>query len=156
MANRGGPAWKPWLVLVVVLLVGWMSWPRDAASPPSDARRESTPATLPPLEAPRPGPVATDVASAASLPSEAFDTIRLVQRGGPYPHRQDGGVFGNREGHLPRRSRGWYREYTVDTPGRSNRGARRIVTGGNPPSEWYYTDDHYDSFRRIDVDGMLP
>ncbi len=56
-------------------------------------------------------------------------------------------MFGNREGHLPRKPRGWYREYTVDTPGLSHRGARRIVTGGNPPQTWHYTSDHYDSFR---------
>jgi ribonuclease T1 len=83
----------------------------------------------------------------AFLPPEARSTIALIQRGGPFPHRQDGGVFGNREGHLPRQPRGWYREYTVDTPGLSHRGARRIVTGGQPPRDWYYTDDHYDSFR---------
>ena len=56
---------------------------------------------------------------------------------------------------LPRQPRGWYREYTVDTPGLSHRGARRIVTGGNPPREWYYTDDHYDSFRGFDVAGRM-
>jgi len=156
MANRRSTAWKPRLVLVVVLLIGWMSWSRDAAMPVQDAGRDATPSTLPPLETRRTGSLPPDVASPASLPPEALRTIRLVQRGGPYPHRQDGGVFGNREGHLPRKGRGWYREYTVDTPGRSNRGARRIVTGGNPPSEWYYTDDHYDSFRRIDLDGAMP
>ena len=66
-------------------------------------------------------------------------------------------MFGNREGHLPRKPRGWYREYTVETPGLSHRGARRIVTGGDPPREWYYTDDHYDSFRPFDPhgDGVL-
>ena len=83
----------------------------------------------------------------AFLPAEARATIDLIQRGGPYPHRQDGSTFGNREQRLPRRQHGWYREYTVPTPGLSHRGARRIVTGGDPPSEWYYTDDHYDSFR---------
>ena len=87
---------------------------------------------------------------------EARRTIALVQRGGPFPYRQDGGIFGNREGHLPRQSRGWYREYTVDTPGLGHRGARRIITGGQPPREWYYTDDHYDSFRRFDVAGSAP
>ena len=83
-------------------------------------------------------------------------TIALVQRGGPFPYRQYGGIFGNRAGHLPRQSRGWYREYTVDTPGLGHRGARRIITGGQPPREWYYTDDHYDSFRRFDVAGSAP
>lgn len=59
-------------------------------------------------------------------------------------------MFGNREGRLPRQPKGWYREYTVDTPGLGHRGARRIVTGGMPPTQWFYTDDHYDSFRRFD------
>ena len=84
------------------------------------------------------------------LPAEARDTIALIHRGGPFPHRQDGSVFGNRESHLPRQPRGWYHEYTVDTPGLSHRGTRRIITGGNPPQVWYYTSDHYDSFRAFD------
>lgn len=84
------------------------------------------------------------------LPPEALATIVVIQRGGPFQHRQDGGVFGNREGRLPRQPRGWYREYTVDTPGLGHRGARRIVTGGAPPSEWFYSGDHYESFRRFD------
>ena len=87
----------------------------------------------------------------AFLPAEARATIGLIQRDGPFPHRQDGSVFGNREQRLPQRSRGYYREYTVDTPGLSHRGARRIVTGGDPPEAWYYTDDHYDSFRSFHV-----
>ncbi|GHE19956.1 ribonuclease domain-containing protein [Halomonas urumqiensis] len=73
-------------------------------------------------------------------------TLRLIERGGPYPHAQDDTTFFNREGRLPSRSRGYYREYTVETPGLSHRGARRIVTGGNPPEIFYYTDDHYASF----------
>ena len=87
----------------------------------------------------------------AFLPAEARQTISLIQRGGPFPHRQDGGTFGNREQRLPQRPRGYYREYTVDTPGAGNRGARRIVTGGDPVEAWYYTDDHYDSFRSFSV-----
>ncbi|MDQ3040535.1 MAG: ribonuclease, partial [Pseudomonadota bacterium] len=86
------------------------------------------------------------------MPVEAADTIGRIQRGGPFPHQQDGSVFGNREGHLPRKPRGWYHEYTVETPGVSHRGARRIITGGNPPQVWYYTSDHYDSFRAFDPD----
>lgn len=87
----------------------------------------------------------------AFLPPEARATVALIQRGGPFPHPQDGSVFGNYEGHLPRQPRGWYHEYTVPTPGARNRGTRRIVTGGTPPREWYYTDNHYASFRRFDV-----
>ncbi|HDS1041191.1 TPA: ribonuclease [Stenotrophomonas maltophilia] len=85
------------------------------------------------------------------LPAEARQTIALIQRGGPYPHRQDGSTFGNREAQLPQRPRGYYREYTVDTPGARTRGTRRIVTGGDPPEAWYYTDDHYASFRSFTV-----
>lgn len=81
------------------------------------------------------------------LPAEALATVALIQRGGPYPHRQDDKTFGNREGLLPTEARGYYREYTVPTPGSADRGARRIVTGGSPPSVWYYTDDHYRSFQ---------
>src|SRR5690554_5700689 len=84
------------------------------------------------------------------LPAEAHATIALIDRGGPYPYRQDGTVFQNRQRLLPQRPRGHYREFTVDTPGLAHRGARRIVTGGDPPGEWYYTDDHYNSFRRFE------
>jgi ribonuclease T1 len=81
------------------------------------------------------------------LPHEARETLALIKAGGPFPYPRDGAVFGNREGLLPKRDRGYYREYTVKTPGAKDRGARRIVTGRN--SEYYYTDDHYRSFRRI-------
>jgi guanyl-specific ribonuclease Sa len=83
------------------------------------------------------------------LPREAQETLKLIERGGPFPHRQDGTVFQNREGLLPDRPRGYYREYTVRTPGARDRGARRIVTGGDPPTVFYYTEDHYRSFRPI-------
>ena len=73
-------------------------------------------------------------------------TMRLIDKGGPFPHSQDGTVFQNREGRLPEEPRGYYHEYTVETPGLDHRGARRIVTGGNPPEIFYYTADHYDSF----------
>ena len=83
----------------------------------------------------------------AELPAEARHTLALIKAGGPYPYQRDGTVFGNREGLLPRRSRGYYREYTVRTPGARDRGARRIVAGKG--GEFYYTADHYRSFRRI-------
>jgi len=75
--------------------------------------------------------------------------LRLIDAGGPFPHRRDGVVFQNRERRLPAQARGYYHEYTVPTPGARDRGARRIVTGGNPPAAFYYTDDHYSTFRRI-------
>lgn len=81
------------------------------------------------------------------LPPEALVTIELIERGGPFPYRQDGAVFQNRERLLPRQPQGYYHEYTVETPGESDRGARRIVTGEG--GDMYYTDDHYASFKRI-------
>ena len=83
----------------------------------------------------------------AHLPPEARETLARIQSGGPFPHPQDGRVFQNRENLLPGRERGYYREYTVKTPGARDRGARRIVSGRG--GEYYYTDDHYRSFRRI-------
>ena len=82
-----------------------------------------------------------------ALPPEARQTLALIKAGGPFPYAKDGSAFGNREGLLPKRKRGYYREYTVKTPGAGDRGARRIVSG--MPGEYYYTDDHYRSFKRI-------
>ncbi len=81
------------------------------------------------------------------LPREAQETYVLILDGGPYPYRQDDQVFGNREGLLPQQDYGWYREYTVPTPGSSDRGARRFVVGED--DVFFYTDDHYDSFREV-------
>ncbi|MFC5869581.1 guanyl-specific ribonuclease [Aquincola agrisoli] len=88
----------------------------------------------------------------SQLPAEARATERLIRVGGPFPYQKDGSVFGNRERLLPRQSRGFYREYTVKTPGVRHRGARRIVCGGRQPTQpeaCYYTQDHYASFSRI-------
>jgi ribonuclease T1 len=91
----------------------------------------------------------------AALPSEAQATLALIKSGGPFPYAKDGSVFGNREKMLPPRQRGYYREYTVKTPGARDRGARRIVAGAGSAGdvrssgEYYYSDDHYNSFRRI-------
>lgn len=81
------------------------------------------------------------------LPREARETLELIAKGGPFPYERDGVVFGNFEKRLPIRERGYYREYTVRTPGIKHRGARRIVVGRN--GECYYTDDHYQSFKRV-------
>lgn len=81
------------------------------------------------------------------LPKEAQTTLRLVKVNGPFPYKRDGATFGNFEGRLPKKARGYYKEYTVPTPGARDRGARRIVAGRN--GEYYYTDDHYQTFRRI-------
>jgi len=88
----------------------------------------------------------TDTKTSA-LPIEARQTLALIKAGGPFPYSQDGKTFQNREKILPRKQRGYYREYTVKTPGAKDRGARRIVAGRD--GEYYYTDDHYRSFRRI-------
>ena len=80
------------------------------------------------------------------------NTLALIQQGGPYPYPdKDGTTFGNRENRLPAEARGYYREYTVPTPGVAHRGAKRIVTGGNPPTVYYLTLDHYDSFGKLEV-----
>jgi ribonuclease T1 len=81
------------------------------------------------------------------LPRQAQDTIRLIDKGGPFPFDRDGITFQNREGILPKKPNGYYHEYTVITPGSSDRGARRIIAGDL--GELYYTDDHYDSFREV-------
>jgi len=91
-----------------------------------------------------------------ALPPEAAHTLHLIRQGGPFPYpRKDGSSFGNFEKRLPLQPRGYYREYTVPTPGRQDRGARRIIAGTGrsgdvaTSGEYYYTDDHYLSFRRI-------
>ena len=91
----------------------------------------------------------------AELPKEARDTLALIRKGGPFPYRKDGATFGNFEKQLPTRTRGYYREYTVPTAGARDRGARRIVAGAGASGdvrtsgEYYYTDDHYRTFRRV-------
>lgn len=87
------------------------------------------------------------IVQVSDLPPEAAETLSLIDSGGPYPYDEDDGPFGNFEGILPDHDRGYYREYTVETPGLSHRGARRIVTGSD--GEFYWTDDHYSSFSRI-------
>jgi guanyl-specific ribonuclease Sa len=140
-------SWKTLLPLVVlVLVVGYLYSQRHATVAP--------PAAPPPIAAPADQPEIQPAPTAqlpAFLPPEARETLALIARGGPYPYRQDGVVFGNYEHLLPNQPRGWYHEYTVETPGAHDRGARRIITGGNPPEVYYYTDDHYRSFRAFKV-----
>ena len=131
------------LALLVVAIVAALEW-WSPGSPP-DAPAGSP---VPEHGAP-PGRPAPDVP--AFLPPEAVTTLELIASGGPYPYERDGTVFQNRERRLPAQPRGYYREYTVPTPGSRDRGARRIVSGGDPPEVFYYTDDHYRSFREVQV-----
>jgi ribonuclease T1 len=123
------------LLLAVFALAGCQAAPssaQPASSPPASAAAGAVPACT------------------KDLPPEAREVVEDVEAGGPYEYpRNDGVTFGNREGLLPDEDPGYYREFTVRTPGESNRGARRIVTGGpdeRDPEHWYYTDDHYESF----------
>ncbi|RZI40725.1 ribonuclease [Herbaspirillum sp. HC18] len=97
------------------------------------------------------GPDSSRVVAIEKLPKEAQQTLALIKKGGPFPYPKDGSVFRNYEGVLPKQKRGYYHEFTVPTPGVRNRGARRIISGGDPATsgEYYYTDDHYATFRRI-------
>lgn len=150
---------KPTLLVVAILLAlaVWF-WPKTATqqvvSPASETMSASR-ASTPDVSARSSLPATVD-AWPEFLPREARETVAAIQRGGPFPHRQDGEVFRNRERLLPRRPHGFYREYTVDTPGVGHRGERRIITGGSPPQVWYYTDDHYDSFRAFEARAARP
>jgi ribonuclease T1 len=93
------------------------------------------------------GPVDLGTVPVEALPAEARGTLDLIRAGGPFPYAKDGSIFGNRERLLPPRQRGFYREYTVPTPGGRDRGARRIIAGDG--REFYWTADHYRSFQRI-------
>jgi ribonuclease T1 len=103
-------------------------------------------------QAKEPAQVGLETVALSQLPTEARATERLIRAGGPFPYPKDGTTFGNRERQLPIERRGYYREYTVKTPGSSGRGARRIVCGGRQPTApdaCFYTSDHYTSFRRV-------
>ena len=147
-------ALKP-LLLLVVLAVAALLWGRHTSEPTPPGSVVSQSATPPAsMESPSAtAPVTTPSRSDLPpfLPPEAADTLRRIASGGPYEHRQDGVVFQNREGRLPAKPEGYYHEYTVDTPGLDYRGARRIITGGMPPQIYYYTDDHYRTFRQFEV-----
>jgi len=134
-----------WLRLAVLLffaLVAAEWWSARAPTGTAEA-----PAAAPSS----PAATAAESRYPAFLPPEALVTLERIERGGPFPYDRDGTTFQNRERLLPGRPRGYYREYTVATPGSRDRGARRIVTGGNPPEVYYYTDDHYRSFRRVEI-----
>ncbi|KZC18397.1 ribonuclease [Rhodanobacter sp. FW510-R12] len=131
---------KP-LILLAIIIVTLALWNRHGSTP--------QPGIAPTASAP--SQASATASPADALPPEAHDTLERIARGGPFERSQDGAVFGNYEGLLPKQPRGYYHEYTVATPGARNRGARRIITGGTPPVVWYYTDDHYRSFRRLEA-----
>ena len=131
--RNAGSGWRRALAIVLLSLAGLGP---VAARGPSPADATTAEATI----------------AAAQLPPQGRDVLALIHQGGPFRHDKDGTVFGNRERLLPLQPRGYYREYTVRTPGVRDRGARRIVCGGQQPvrpDACYYTDDHYASFRRI-------
>ncbi|GAA3388797.1 ribonuclease domain-containing protein [Streptomyces roseoviridis] len=124
------------LPVVAALLSTLFAGPATAAAPPPAGVLVTAPSRV--------GSICS-----SHLPAQAHDTLGLIRSGGPYPFRQDGSVFSNREGILPSRTTGYYHEYTVITPGSPTRGARRIVTG-SAEREDYYTADHYASFDLVD------
>lgn len=142
------------LALLVLFIVGgllFQMWPSgDSVGSVSSDERAKTSARLD--EAGRADPATTNViydrtVAVEDLPPNAIDTLLLIEQDGPFPYRKDGATFQNREGRLPDRRQGHYREFTVDTPGSPDRGARRIVAGDD--GELYWTADHYDSFAQI-------
>ena len=144
----GNPGYDPRMSRIVRLVVyllavlGLIYWF-------SDRQHELSAPTV--AVAPAPAGPAVDVARAPDfLPPEAVETLRAIVHGGPFPYDRDGVVFQNREGRLPEQPRGYYHEYTVTTPGSRDRGARRIIAGGDPPAVFYYTDDHYRTFRPVE------
>ena len=128
-------------LIVLVLVVGWLYFQPSQQRSQVDTTQPQARSSSGSNEA------GTCPILPAFLPQEAYQTIKLIESAGPFPHRQDGAVFGNRENLLPQQANGYYHEYTVETPDSPDRGARRIITGGTPPAIYYYTDDHYRSFR---------
>ena len=153
-----------WLTAAVVLIGLW-AWTQQsrngALHAPDPAPTATTPANRSDPSTAIAFPTTTTPSNHTPhypglLPREAHAVLDDIARGGPYDYRQDGNVFQNRERRLPSQPRGYYREYTVETPGSGDRGPRRIVTGGgigggSLPREYWYSDDHYRSFRRFDV-----
>ena len=131
-------------VFLAFIVVEWAGGAIPGCTPVSTPSAENSPAAVSevPLQQNQSGGV-----SLSSLPEQARDTLKLIKQGGPFPYSKDDTVFSNYEGLLPAKPTGYYHEYTVITPGSPDRGARRIVAGA--PGEYYYTADHYRSFKRI-------
>lgn len=141
----------PLLVLALVLGLWWVA-NRDVATSAGGASGTRSSATAGPSGTAHPSTTDTpdsglETVAESGLTREARATLALIRAGGPYPYDQDDRTFQNREGILPQQQRGYYREYTVETPGSEDRGARRIISGRD--GDRYWTSDHYDSFRQI-------
>lgn len=134
----------PWLIVPLAVLVGWWWW---GAIGPNALEEEGADLTNVQPTVPKELQSDQKVVMLAELPPEAAQTIALIKADGPYPFPEDDAAFGNIEGLLPEQESGYYREYTVVTPGSKDRGARRIVVGAG--GEYYWTMDHYRSFERI-------
>ncbi|AXT86768.1 hypothetical protein C6I20_05610 [Aeromicrobium sp. A1-2] len=138
-------SWVGFLLLLGVFLAVLSITDREASQAPGAGSTSQVPS-----ETGRPTASPSDsVRADQGLPREALETIDLIEAGGPFPYDRDGSVFMNRERLLPQHPRGYWREYTVPTPGASDRGARRLVAGQG--GELYYTGDHYRSFTRVEV-----
>ncbi|HEX6886883.1 MAG TPA: ribonuclease domain-containing protein [Candidatus Nanopelagicales bacterium] len=135
--------WIAAVLLGVLALGGCATTTTQQPAAPAVAQQQAQLADLAPATATTDLPTMT----VAQLPPEGIQTLELIEAGGPFPYSKDGATFGNREGILPDQPTGFYAEYTVETPGSDDRGARRIV-GGDDGSR-FYTDDHYASFREV-------
>lgn len=144
------------VLLPLVIATGTSACANSSGSPTAGltsasagTERTRTPGASPTTPPPPGSPTAPEIPEvpASELPEEGRQTLRLIEQGGPFPFRQDGTIFQNREGRLPSEPRAYYREYTVPTPGSRDRGARRIIAGKE--GERYYTGDHYRTFVRV-------
>ncbi|MCW2529899.1 MAG: hypothetical protein JWM76_4759 [Pseudonocardiales bacterium] len=142
---------RPLVALIALLLILGIGYAVQATRDGGGTSQPSTSQSPGPTSpAPSANVSTTNGAVALStLPAQARTTVGLIKSKGPFPYSQDGVVFRNAEGHLPKKATSYYHEYTVVTPGESDRGARRIITGSS--GEFYYTADHYDSFVRVDI-----
>lgn len=150
--RRASLTWLVPLVVAVLVAVVWWTANHDPSGSGGDDRGAAPTATARPSGTAYPSVLETpdsglDTVAESRLPKEARATLELIRAGGPFPYDQDDKTFQNREGLLPEQRRGYYREYTVLTPGSGDRGARRIISGS--AGDRYWTDDHYDSFRQV-------
>ncbi|MFW5474439.1 ribonuclease domain-containing protein [Knoellia sp. CPCC 206450] len=150
--RRSSLMWLVPLAVAVLVAVLWWTGSHGSSGGGGDDRGARPTATARPSPTAYPSVLETpdsglDTIDESALPAEGRVTLDRIRGGGPFPYEQDDKTFQNREGILPEQKRGYYREYTVETPGSSDRGARRIISG--TAGDRFWTDDHYDSFRQI-------